>query len=220
MMRYAGYLLVWTFGMLALGGCASQSTNPRKPPQDLAKIAEINTQLAIAYMRDGENELALNKLLKAVEADPNYAAAYSTMGLLYNRVGEFAKADEGFRKALKIEPENSSILNNYGQILCQNGDHVKGQAMFLKAQENPLYRSPEITLTNAGTCAMEAGDLDGAETHFREALKVNPRIGQALLRMAMISFDLQRYLPARAYLQRYVEVGPHTAQSLWLWDKN
>ena len=38
----------------------------------------------------------------------------------------------------------------------------------------------------------------------------------ALLRMAILSYQSSRYLPARAYLERYREVGPQTAESLWL----
>jgi type IV pilus assembly protein PilF len=34
--------------------------------------------------------------------------------------------------------------------------------------------------------------------------------------MSVISYDVARYLPARAYLQRYLEIGRHTPQSLWL----
>ncbi len=201
---------------LTLGGCASQTKNRKTEAQDQERIAEVNTKLAIAYMRDGDNQQAVNKLERAIDADPSYAAAYSTLGLLYNRVGEFEKADRNFKQAIRLEPDNSAFLNNYGQVLCQNGEHVKGQEMFARARSNPLYRTPEIALSNAGTCAMTAGDLAAAESHFRDALQINPRIPQALLRMSMISYELERYLPARGYLQRYLEIGNHTAETLWL----
>jgi len=216
MTRKVNTITALTAALAMLVGCATQSTNNNKPVQDPTRVADVNTKLAIAYMRDGDNEQAVKKLEKAIETDPTYAAAYSTLGLLYNRVGEFEKADANFREAIRLEPDNSAFLNNYGQVLCQNGQHDKGQEMFTRAGANPLYRSPEIALNNAGICAMTAGDLNGAEGYFRDALQLNPRIPQALLRMSMISYELERYLPARAYLQRYLEIGSHTAQSLWL----
>jgi type IV pilus assembly protein PilF len=202
--------------LFALGGCASNTKNENIKPQDRTKVADLNTQIAVAYIRDGDFEPALEKLEKAISADPNHAPAYSTLGLLYNRVGEFDKADKNFEKAVQLDPKNSSILNNYGQVLCQHGQYEKGQQMFLKANENSLYRAPEIALSNAGTCAMAAGDLAAAETHFREALKINPRVAPPLLQMAVISYSLERYLPARGYLQRYLEVANHVPESLWI----
>ena len=34
--------------------------------------------------------------------------------------------------------------------------------------------------------------------------------------MAEVSFRQDKFLPARAYLQRYAEVGRHSSRSLWL----
>jgi type IV pilus assembly protein PilF len=55
-----------------------------------------------------------------------------------------------------------------------------------------------------------------AEQFFRKALDVNPALPSALLQMSRLSFDQKKYLPARGYLQRYIAVAPHTAESLWL----
>lgn len=216
MTRDVAFVFICLFGAAGLAGCASQSIFHDKQPDKRAKIADLNTQLAVVYMREGDNELALMKLEKALDADPTHAPAYDALGLIYNRLGKFDKAERNFRKALRFEPENSSILNNYGQVLCQHGQYAKGLDMFLKANDNPLYRTPEIALSNAGTCAMAAGDAAAAEKHFRGALQINPRIAPTLLQMASISYDLSRYLSARAYLQRYLEIGKQSPQTLWL----
>ena len=58
---------------LILGACAlllaaCQSQAPLQPgetrAEERAKVADLNTQLGIEYMRDGSNELALHKLQK------------------------------------------------------------------------------------------------------------------------------------------------------------
>ena len=200
-----------------LGGCATQTSNERAAEAlDRTKVAEINTKLAIAYMQDGDNELALKKLERALEADTNFALAYSTRALVYHRIGEYDKADANFNQALKLDPNNAAVLNNYGQTLCQREAYEKGQEMILRATKNPLYRTPEIALNNAGICAMQAGDKATAERHLREALEINPTIPSALIRMSSLSYDAGRYLPARGYLQRYLETSRHTAETLWL----
>ncbi|MGR8947581.1 MAG: type IV pilus biogenesis/stability protein PilW [Gammaproteobacteria bacterium] len=201
-----------------LSGCvtAQNSTSSGAKSANKRKIAELNTQIAIQHLKDKEYELALNKLEKASDTDPSYPDAYNTRGIVYSQLGEVDKADSNFERALRLDNNNPLTLNNYGQFLCQNGDAKKGQEMFKRATANPLYRTPEIALTNAGTCALNEGNAELAESYFREALDVNPRIPVALLQMASITYDSGRYLPARAYIQRYSEISNHVPRSLWL----
>lgn len=213
MVRNAWLLVV----VLSLFGCAS-STPPKKEntPEERLKLAAINTQLAIEYMRDGDNELALKKLEKAIEADPKSIDTYNALGLLHAKLGEADKAEANFKKAIGLDPKNWSALNNYGQFLCQQQRYPEGQTQFLAALKNPLNRAPENALTNAGICAMQAKDAATAEQHFREALQVNPQFSPALLPMAQLSFDQANFLQARAYYQRFLEVSPQSARTLWL----
>ena len=208
---------LWIVVALALlCGCAHTSTKRPVSSDDKRKIAELNTQIAIQHMRERDFELALKKLEKAIDADPGYADAYNASGIVYSQLGETEKAEENFRRSLRIDGDNPLTLNNYGQFLCRRGDHEKGEEMFLAATANPLYRNPGVAFSNAGTCALAANDVPKAEKYFRKALEKDPRIAAALLSMAKITFDSDRFLPARAYLQRYSEVAPQTAASLWL----
>lgn len=179
-------------------------------------LASLNTQLAIAYMRNDDNELALRKLEKAVEADPSFVDAHNAFALLHSRLGQIEEAEASYRTALRLEPTNSAALNNYGQFLCQQGRYDEGQARILEAVKNPLYRTPEVALTNAGICAVQAADPVKAEEHFRAALQANPRLPPALLQMSGLRYEAGDPLGARGYLQRYLEVAEHTPRSLWL----
>jgi type IV pilus assembly protein PilF len=107
-------------------------------------------------------------------------------------------------------------MSNYGLLLCQRDRMPEALKMFELAAANTVYQTPEIAYNNAGTCLLQHGDLAGAEQRFRQALQVQPKLPQALLQMARISFDLNRALPGRGYLQRYAEVASHTSASLWL----
>ena len=211
-------LTVVGLGVIFIGACATpQATqSTAQTSANNRKIAELNTQIAIQHLKDKEYELALKKLEKATSSDPNYADAYNARAIVYGRIGENEKADDSFQRALRIDANNPLTLNNYGQFLCKNGDSAKGQQLFKQAVANPLYRTPELALTNAGTCALDQGNVEQAEQFFREALEKNPRIPLALLQMASITHDSERYLPARAYIQRYSEIARHNPRSLWL----
>lgn len=212
--------LVLTY--LGLTGCTpttgGSGTNSEtiRPTATTNDVARLNLNLGIEYLKRGEYEKALSKLEKAREADKNYPPIYNTLGVLYQQLGDKVRAEKYYKHALGLNNLEASTLNNYGQFLCQEARYDEAEATFLKAAHNPLYSTPEIALSNAGTCAFTEGKLDVAETHFRSALEKNPRLAVALIQMAQISYTNASYLSARAYLQRYLEVSAHTPKSLWL----
>ncbi|HEY7841981.1 MAG TPA: type IV pilus biogenesis/stability protein PilW [Gammaproteobacteria bacterium] len=203
--------------LLLLVACSPATRNPDLEPRTATNdVALTNLNLGIEYMRRGEYERALEKLDKARLADPLYPLTYNTYGVLYQQLGDNARAEQNFKKALQLQPRESSTLNNYGRFLCQRGRHDEAQNAFAKAAANPLYETPAIPIANAGACWLAAGNPAEAEKSFRRALEINSNLSMALLQMAKLSFDQAKYLPARGYLQRYIAVAPHTAESLWL----
>lgn len=203
--------------LLLLAGCATGSGDGRLKSRNTSNdVAETNLNLGIAYMQRGEYEKSLEKLDRAYEADPNYYETHNAYGLLYQRLGKPDLARKHFKKALSLNPDGSGTRNNYAQFLCQQGDYEEAEKMFEQAAGNPLYKTPAIPLANAGTCAVRNNDEERAEHYFRRALEVNPRIPSALLHMSRLSYEHDKYLSARGYLQRYQEVARHTPGSLWL----
>jgi len=180
------------------------------------EIAETNYNLGVAYLERGNYEKSLEKLNKALSADPNYTPTLNALGLLYQKLGKQSEAENYFKRALSKNANDPFTLNNYGRFLCETGRYDDAQISFLKAASNPLYEAPEISITNAGLCALRNDLPDIAEQNFRNALEKNPGTPVALIQMSQLSYDQGNYLSARGYLQRYLEVARHTAGSLWL----
>lgn len=199
-----------------LYGCGTTGDRDLQPDAKTNDAARANLNLGIAYMQRGDYERSLEKLNRARKADPDYYGTYNAYGLLYQLLGENHKAEENFKKALRLNHNDSATKNNYGRFLCQQGRYKEAEKTFIDAASNPLYETPEIAITNAGTCAMMKGEKDRAEKYFRQALDRNPKIPAALIQMSQLSYDQGNYLSARGYLQRYLEVAKHTPASLWL----
>lgn len=202
-------VLLLVFGLVA---CAANTARDKASQ----KASSVNTELGIYYMREGDNAQAMNKLTKALKQNSMNPDANNAIALLYARLGEVQDADEHFRKAVKIEPKNSAFHVSYGAFLCERSHLVEAEKHFLEALKNPLYTKYEIAYTNAGNCALRGGNQDKAEEYFRGALKVNPRFPPALYQMAKLNVAKKNYLSGRAYLQRYTEVAPPSAKTLWL----
>lgn len=197
--------------MLPVGAAHAMTREQRK------QAAEINAQLAITYLKQGDLASARDKIDRALEQDPKTAETQMVAGFVYDRLGEDRKAQGHFEEAVKLAgKDNPDVLNNAAVFECRKGDKRRGVEFFLRAAESPLYRTPEAAYTNAGHCARANGDAKDAERYFRQALAIKPNASDPLLQMASLQFENGNALQARAFLQRYQDVAPATAGSLWL----
>ncbi len=220
--RVAGWLLI-ALVAVAAGGCVTTGDNPEDNTGDLGKserertgAGDIYVKLAVAYLRSGKLDVALQQAKKAVQADPGNGDALNVLALIYEQLGETRLAGRYFARAVKAEPHNSYARNAYGAFLCKQERYQEAIPQFEAALKNPLYPTPEIALANAGICYNKAGDVSRAETYLRAALRKNPRLVVALLEMAKVSLAKGDYLSARGYLQRFDALATHTPESLWL----
>jgi type IV pilus assembly protein PilF len=194
-------------------GCATTSNERATDP---ARASQINMDLGIDYLRKGNLAQAKEKIDRSIEQNPRNAAAHSVAGLLYDRLGETDKADNHFNRAVTLDAENSEYKNNYAAFLCQKARYARGEKMALQAAASRLYKTPEVAYLNAGICARNGGDIATADRHFREALRIRPRFPEVLFQLADVATEQKNYLSARAFLERYMEVGRTTPSSLWL----
>jgi type IV pilus assembly protein PilF len=199
---------------LAAGCQTTGGSNKPKPQPERA--SDINIELAVDYMRKGDLAQAKEKIERSVEQNPKNAKAHATAGFIFSQLRDTAKADEHYSRAVALDPKNPETLNNYAVFLCQNGKYEKGEKFALEAAANPLYKTPEAGYVNAGDCARDGGNAKRAEENYRKALASQPKFGAALYRLAEIELKNSRYLPARAFYERYVALGRMNASTLWL----
>ncbi len=207
--------VVWLMTMvLLLGACSSNQS--RFAEQEQKNPAEVNTQLAIEYMREGMYEASMEKFKKALKQNPDLQVAHTSLAILYEKLGENEPAEKHYRRAYSLNRKDPTTLNNYGQFMCRDGRLKEADRMFMEAVKDPLYRHPETAYTNAGICAHKRPDPVLADTYFRKALQVNPKYVPALRAMVKSSFAQEKYLATRAYLQRLQEVATLTPEYLWI----
>ena len=202
--------------VIALSACSSTPDIKPDTNEGPDSLAETNLKLGIGYLQQGQRDLALSKLQRAVELDPRLAKAHSALAVLYDQAGQSDLALKHAERAVSFDPQDASSHLNYGAFLCKQNQLTQADAQFQMVFKNPLNVSPEFAYENAGVCVMRVPDPAKAEQYFRNALQLNPRLPISLYQMAVLHYQTERYLPARAYLQRYSEVSQHTPQSLWL----
>lgn len=208
-------ILVATAIITILCGCISSTTEVRRyQPEDDA--AEQNYQLGSRYFRNGNYELARDRLLRAIELDSKYAEAYSMLALTYVKLDKTRLATESFDRAVRYGPNNMDVRNAYGVFLCDQGEYDEGRKQFDKAIGIHENDNPEIMMTNAGVCIAQKPDLELAEQYFRQALARRSTYGEALIQMAALKHRAGDYFNASAFVQRFLATNGATAEVLFL----
>ena len=80
---------------------------------DARTDAKNQVQFGIDVAQRGLWREAIYRWERAIQIDPNYAAAYNDLAVAYEHEGQLDKARKAYEKALEIEPNNAQIRQNY-----------------------------------------------------------------------------------------------------------
>jgi type IV pilus assembly protein PilF len=180
-----------------------------------ASAAQLVAAASASY-EGGHFDQSKQQAQQAIKADPRSGDAHTVLAAIASKSGDVAAAGDHYRRALALSPDNGAYANNYGIWLCGNGHAQESLAWFDKALGDQTYPTPTTALTNAGTCAQQAGQPARAETNWRQALALDPDLPAALAGMAALQFSRSELLDARAFVQRWLAIAPQDASALQL----
>jgi type IV pilus assembly protein PilF len=196
---------------------SAQTAMPESDEEsETRRRARIRLELGASYYQQGNYQVALQELRQALTIDPNYAAAYGVLGLVYMDLGDRARAEESFQRGLRLSPTDSDVANNYGWFLCQGGRYKESLDMFARALRNPLYTTPARPLHNAGICARRMGDDKAAEDYFQRSFQVDPGNPVAMYNLGELYLKRGELDRAKFYSSRLLSSFDPTAEILWL----
>lgn len=177
--------------------------------------AELHLKLGMRYLEMNMLRIAKERLELAYSMDAKNEKTNNALGVLHERIKQFDIAGKYYKQAITLDADNESISNNYGRFLCERGDVAAGMDLLNQTLAMPLNTRKWYAYTNLGRCELREGLQDQAEGHFRQALEENNQYSPALFEMQKISYRKGKYMSARAFLQRYLLVSKHSAETLW-----
>jgi type IV pilus assembly protein PilF len=227
--RRWGTSLVFAVAAL-LGACSttvSTTTGPINDAQantaaqpeaaDPKRRAQVRMELATAYFRRGQLEVALEEVKRALEADPALTAAFNLRGLIYASQGEEVLAEQSFRQGLQTNARDADTMQNFGWFLCQRRRYAEADAMFVQALGVLGSRDASRTLLAQGVCHANAGQLAEAERSLARAYEVDANNPSVAVNLAEVLYRRGEYERARFFIRRINnQTALVNAQSLWL----
>ena len=225
-------LLVLALGLLAATGCSRltfikpnlkkmEVEQVRRPvvARDSAQVkarasAQQQIDAATAAFSQGDLAAAERSARAALKVDANSIDAHTLLGLIASSRGRTQDAGGWFKKAAELSQGRPAEAANYGAWLCQNGDPAQSLQYFDYAARAQDSDARSATLSNAGVCAIRAGQSARADAYLQQSLGLDPQNTVALESLAGLLLGQGDAMRARAMIQRRLAIQPVSAASL------
>jgi len=155
---------------------------------------------------------ALASARSALELSPTDTGAFCAEAQAWLQMENWPNAERAAREALALDADNSTAANQLAQTLRLQNKQVENAAHLA----GMLARDPDDAFThaNAGWSALQRGERVAAETHFREALRIDPDFDYA--REGLLTSFRARSPLYRLYLSYTFAMQRLTRGSRWV----
>ncbi len=163
-------------------------------------MPEARSNLGIIWFAAGERARAESAFREAIRIQPDYADARGNLGNLVAQAGNFAEARYQFEIALRLRPDDATTRYNYAMALgrARLFDEARRE-LEASLRTDPAFADAQQLL---GDLLLAEGQPQTALPHFREAVRLRPESGRALLGLGSALVAVGDGSGAVPYLQK------------------
>jgi len=171
--------------------------------------AQSYIMLSTCNHNAGNTDKSENYILKAVKLSPNDTKANLTAGRIFMQKQEFETALPYIQKAVELEPSNTKSIRNLAQIYYDIGQLEKSIQTYEVAIDKETDREVKADLYfNLGILYTKADNLEEAEYNFINALDENPDDIEAVMGMAQVFENAEKWRKAEKFYRELIAVDP------------
>jgi tetratricopeptide (TPR) repeat protein len=173
------------------------------------KIAGFHAALAEAHAARGDAMAAEFWSRRALELDPNLAAAWCCLGDLAAARGDDAHA--AWAEAARLDTRSARADRSLGHWLCRRGKFHEAA----EAYRNGLRKTPnDAALHYALGAALAAGGHKAeAAAAYRKALRLQPNFPEVLLNLGNLYYDAGEFAAAAVCCRKALALRPTYAKA-------
>jgi tetratricopeptide (TPR) repeat protein len=150
---------------------------------------------------------------KAISINPDFAEAYSNLGLALKELGQLDEAVESYNKALFIKPNYAEAHNNIANVFQKHGQFDKAVESYNKALGiEPDYAEAHYNLGNA---LKELGNFDEAVASYKKTIAIKPDYAEVYSNLGVVHQELGMPNDAISSYDKAISIKPDFAESYW-----
>jgi len=145
-------------------------------PRAISGSPELAEESAPHAVQRDQIEEMVKRLAAKLEASPDDAEGWATLGRSYAYLGRFPDAMSAYEQAMKRRPEDARLLADYADMYAttKGGGSLMGEPEKLIKRALALDPDQPKALALAGTIAFQKEDFAGAVRHWERAVAVIP----------------------------------------------
>ena len=165
-----------TFNLIAQIGREMNSDFHNQSETTKFEDAASLTVVAETYYSQGNLAAAVAACRQALELQPDWAAAYVTMGNVQQASGQIEEAMRFYSEAIALNPDFAEAYANLGSMLYKQERLVEAIVNYQKAIE--LKPTLAAAYWNLAGALKQQGQSDAAVAYEQKALELNPHLAQ------------------------------------------
>ncbi|HEY3308658.1 MAG TPA: tetratricopeptide repeat protein [Desulfuromonadaceae bacterium] len=168
--------------------------------------------LGMIAHKNGENDVAINFISKAIQSEPSNYKYHNNAGCIYKALNETEKAIACHQKALEINPDFVNAYVNLGLIYHQK--HKFDEAIFYYRQAVAIDPCLAEVFNYLGSVLKSKGKYDEAIACYLQAIEISPINFTALYSLGTLLRDQEQFYEAAACFQKTVAIEPKNVIAL------
>lgn len=161
---------LWAVAALSLAGCKSG------PDAQERRGAEIDYDLGVNFLQNGQVQDAYKSFKSAEAKDPNFPEPHFGMGtLLQFSFKKLDEAEQEYKKAIELRKgDYTEAKVSLGTVHLEQGRYDEAIALFNEALNDMAYKTPFFAEGNLGWALYKKGQTPQAIDHLKSAITTNP----------------------------------------------
>jgi tetratricopeptide (TPR) repeat protein len=168
-------------------------------------------ELAEAYLKGKNPQLALEILKKAITVNPNDATCYYLQGIAYYLRKNHTEAITSFKQAIMLKPNYIEALNRLGTCYTEinNYEQAKG------AYKQLISFAPQsfVGYYGLGNIYYALRDYNQALIYYQRAVALNPQDTKVLYSLAQTYYELGEFDASIKIYKELLKINPDHAPS-------